>query len=498
MLRKLAAPVDICQLKPRRGSGAMLTVGQMQSLMYDRRVLIRIARIGQGISAAMAVTIDKIEALAPDQASLSAALKIKPSSWALLSRNEPDGFAWGECQGSGSTPYKVALSVSDLGYKCSCPSRKFPCKHSLGLMLQLAKSAQSFTAAQTADWVHDWAGRRRSGAGGAPGPHKEGAPKASTAGARQAEAEAEDTPDDPLAEARAAKQRERVKEQREAAILAGNAPQLCRIAAQRLVDAKAPSLAASVDALPSALLAMPQAGRADAAIQALGAWHLLAEACRRQNLLPEALREDVRRLTGWSMQRQTLLDDKQALRKSGSWAVFAIHSEVQPDKLRRIETWLEDGEGGHALLMDFVPLATGAGGSPFAPGERFHAELVFYPSAAPMRAIIAARSEAPASSNAPPPQVPLREALDSCHAMRSRQPWLGAWPVSFTADAVVQTGKGELWVTDGDLAVPLDPRQRDETLVLTQVDLSAMTGFWNGASLNAASAETSLGKWLRL
>jgi hypothetical protein len=212
-----------------------------------------------------------------------------------------------------------------------------------------------------------------------------------------------------------------VKEQREAAILAGldefdlwisdilergvsvflsNAPQLCRIAAQRLVDAKAPSLAASVDALPSALLAMPPAGRADASIQALGAWHLLAEACRRQNLLPEALREDVRRLTGWSMQRQALLDDKQAQRKSGSWTVFAIHSQAQPDKLRRIETWLEDGEGGHALLMDFVPLATGAGGSPFAPGERFHAELVFYPSAAPMRAIIAARSEAPASSNA--------------------------------------------------------------------------------------------------
>jgi SWIM zinc finger len=465
----------------------------------------------------MAVTIDKIEALAPDQASLSAALKIKATSWALLSRNETDGFAWGECQGSGSTPYKVALSVSDLGYKCSCPSRKFPCKHSLGLMLQLAKSAQSFTAAQTPDWVNDWAGRRRSGAGSAPGPQKEGAPRASLSQARQAEAQ--NAPDDPLAEARAAKQRERLKEQREAAILAGldefdlwisdilergvsvflsNAPQLCRIAAQRLVDAKAPSLAASVDALPSALLAMPSAGRADASIQALGAWHLLGEAYRRQNLLPEALREDVRRLTGWSVPRQALLDDKQALRRSGGWTVFAIHSEAQPDKLRRIETWLEDGEGGHALLMDFVPLATGADGSPFAPGEQFNAELVFYPSAAPMRAIIAARSEAPASVGAATPRVPLREALDSCHAMRSRQPWLGAWPVSFTADAVVQTGKGELWVTDGNHAVPLDPRQRDETLVLTQVDLSAMTGFWNGANMNAAAADTHLGKWLRL
>jgi hypothetical protein len=465
----------------------------------------------------MAVTIDKIEALAPDQASLSAALKIKASAWALTARNEADEFAWGECQGSGSTPYKVALYVGDLGYKCSCPSRKFPCKHSLGLMLLLAKSAQSFSAAETPDWVNDWAGRRRSGAGAAPGPQKESATKASMSEAGQADTEA--APDDPLAEARAAKQRERLKEQREAAILAGldefdlwigdilergistfisDAAQLCRIAAQRLVDAKAPGLAASVDALPSALLAMPPASRADAAIQALGAWHLLAEAYRRQDALPEALKEDVRRLTGWSIQRQTLLDDPDALRRNSVWTVFAVHSEAQPDKLRRVETWLEDGEGGHALLMDFMPLATGAGNSPFVPGERFSAELVFYPSAAPMRAIIASRRDAPAISAAEPARRSLREALDLCHRMRSAQPWLGAWPVSFKASSVARTGKGELWVSDGSDCVPLDPRQKDETLVLAQVELTAMTGFWNGASLNAAAAETALGKWQRL
>ena len=465
----------------------------------------------------MAVMIDKIEALAPDQASLSAALKIKAPSWSILSRNEPDGFVWGECQGSGSAPYKVAVSVNDLGYKCSCPSRKFPCKHSLGLMLQLAKSAQSFSAADTPDWVNDWAGRRRTGAGAAPGPQKEGAPKASVSEARQAAAG--ETPDDPLAEARAANQRERLKERREAAILAGldefdlwisdilqrgvsaflsDAPQLCRLAAQRLVDAKAPGLAASLDALPSQLLATPPAGRADAAIQALGAWHLLAEAYRRQDALPPALREDVRRLTGWSMQRQTLLDDPLAPRKSGIWAVLAVHSEVQPDRLRRIETWLEDGEGGHALLMDFVPVATGAGGSPYSVGEQISAELVFYPSAAPMRALIATQNTRAAAAASAPARHSLREALDQCHEIRSGQPWLGAWPISFKASSVAQSAKGDLWVSDGKDRVPLDPRQRDEALVLAQVELTAMTGFWNGSCLNAAAAETSLGAWRRL
>ena len=465
----------------------------------------------------MAVTIDKIEALAPDQASLSAALKIKSSAWSVLSRNEADGFAWGECQGSGSTPYKVALSTSDLGYKCSCPSRKFPCKHSIGLMLQLAKSAHSFSPADTPDWVHDWAGRRRSAGVAEPGLQKEGAPKASMSEAQ--ETAGEDAQDDPLAEARAAKQRERLKAQREAAILAGldefdlwisdilqrgisaflsDTSQFCRIAAQRLVDAKAPGLAASVDALPSALLAMSPARRADAAIQALGAWHLLAEAYRRQDALPPALKEDVRRLTGWPMQRQALLDDPNALRRSGVWTVFALHSEVQPDRLRRVETWLEDGEGGHALLMDFVPVAAGAGGSPFTVGEQFAAELVFYPSAAPMRALIAARDSGAAAAPAAAARRSLREALDHCHDSRSKQPWVGAWPLSFRATSVAQSAKGDLWVSDGRDSVPLDPRQRDEALVLAQVELTEMAGFWNGASLNATAAETSLGQWRRL
>jgi hypothetical protein len=28
---------------------------------------------------------------------------------------------WGECQGSGATPYLVIVSPHDLGYKCTCP-----------------------------------------------------------------------------------------------------------------------------------------------------------------------------------------------------------------------------------------------------------------------------------------------------------------------------------------------------------------------------------------
>ena len=77
------------------------------------------------------ISLEKIEALAPDQASLVAARKlVKASGWSGLS-SDSAGLIWGECQGSGSSPYRVIVSEADAGYKCTCPSRKFPCKHSL-------------------------------------------------------------------------------------------------------------------------------------------------------------------------------------------------------------------------------------------------------------------------------------------------------------------------------------------------------------------------------
>jgi len=154
----------------------------------------------------MSLAIEKIEALAPDQASLAAAVKIKSSAWPLLAIDAAGVFAWGECQGSGSTPYRVCVQIADLGYKCSCPSCKFPCKHSLGLMLQLAKAPQRYKTDTVPDWVNDWAGRRRPDA--AKKPDADPKPRASLDAAMTAEPE---KPKDEKAEARAAQQRERLK-----------------------------------------------------------------------------------------------------------------------------------------------------------------------------------------------------------------------------------------------------------------------------------------------
>src|SRR5882724_9593536 len=114
----------------------------------------------------MPLTRDKIEGLAPDQASLAAALKlVKPATWLMLAASADASLLWGECQGSGSTPYRVVVAPDDTGYKCTCPSRKFPCKHVLAVLWLRVDKPERFENAATPQWVDEWMARRRPGSG---------------------------------------------------------------------------------------------------------------------------------------------------------------------------------------------------------------------------------------------------------------------------------------------------------------------------------------------
>ncbi|MCA9201513.1 MAG: SWIM zinc finger family protein, partial [Planctomycetales bacterium] len=61
----------------------------------------------------------------------------------------------------GSAVYQVKVDLSNLGYACSCPSRKFPCKHVLGLLMLRAASPEAAPQSSEPDWVTDWLSRRR-------------------------------------------------------------------------------------------------------------------------------------------------------------------------------------------------------------------------------------------------------------------------------------------------------------------------------------------------
>src|SRR5262249_24968869 len=62
------------------------------------------------------------------------------------------------CRGSGAAPYRTQAALADGATRCSCPSRKFPCKHAIGLLLLLADGAVPASACP--DWVAEWLGGR--------------------------------------------------------------------------------------------------------------------------------------------------------------------------------------------------------------------------------------------------------------------------------------------------------------------------------------------------
>lgn len=457
----------------------------------------------------MSISRQAIEAVAPDQAALSAGAKIKRSSWGLIAHEAGRNLVWGECQGSGSAPYRVALDLNDLVSKCSCPSRKFPCKHGLSLMLVLLETPGAASDGKAPDWVDGWVSRRRPAT--RPAADREAV---SLSAAQDAATAAPDEKD----LAKAAAQRERLRVQREQSVLDGldeldrwiadqldkglatfaqRATQQCRLAAQRLVDAKAPGLANRLDLLPAELLALPEAQRGPRAVEMLGSLHLLAAAYRRQDKLPEHLREDVRRLVGWTIERQDLLAHPLVETVKATWLVLAVRTEIQPDKLKRIETWfmsLSPKPVRFAVLIDFVPLAIGrSGGSAYLPGEAFDAEFAYYPSATPLRAVLVNRGEA-RTGQWPQGADGIAGALDRFDAVLAANPWVTAWPVLVGAPQVLGTGAAPV-LADDELALPIAPKAREATLSLAAVDIEALVGLWNGRVLSPVAASTSLGAW---
>ena len=467
------------------------------------------------------ISLEKIEAIAPDQASLVAARKlVKPAGWSGLSCDDA-GLVWGECQGSGSSPYRVVICETDAGYKCTCPSRKFPCKHNLALMWMRAEGKISFQSAQTPEWVQDWVRRRRSSGGRAAG-EEEGAPERKSL----SQATTQQTEEvDPKAEARAAVSRERSRREREDAVLAGlddldqwlvdqvdaglagfaqHASKSCRSIAQRLVDAKAPGLASRLDNLPSRLYGLPEHLRATVALEQLGQLHLLAEAYRRQETLSAALRADTRREVGWTQSRESLLSEEGTLCVSGSWHVVGAISEVQPDRLRRLETWLwREGtkEGPRAaLLVDFVPVASGQTRGAYRMGEQIGATVVFYPSARPLRALIKeiASPAQECTASLELPQENLAGAMTEFEDALCQVPWVNVWPMRFR-DARVRRSAERLFLCSGDddrIALPLMTSQANVAAPLLALERIDGFGLWDGYSFRLCFAQTPLGPWV--
>lgn len=94
---------------------------------------------------------------APDDASKGNARALaNPAKWKSIGAFDSDEgeVAWGEITGSGGGVYHTRVEIDEPAFRCTCPSRKLPCKHSLALLLLRAKDPGAFKAPPP-EWALD-------------------------------------------------------------------------------------------------------------------------------------------------------------------------------------------------------------------------------------------------------------------------------------------------------------------------------------------------------
>lgn len=460
----------------------------------------------------VALTLQAIEAMAPDQGALTAAGKLrKPAQWARLSHDASTGTIWGECQGSGANPYRVVADVQDHGYKCTCPSRKFPCKHSLALMWMFVEGPERFVAEPVADWVGDWLGRRRRGGAGKPEATQGDAPPARSIEAATVGPLVADTVQDEAMRVRNEASAAKRRQQTDASIRAGmddlqqwlsdqlrsgmavfvdDAMARCRRIAARLVDAKAAVLASRVDELPSRLLAVMPTQRPQAALHELGQLVLLMQAWRADPDDPDARIAVVQ-----SPAREALLADARTLHVPGPWEVLGTEIETRRDGLVSQSTWLRhrNDAGRFALLQDFFPGSAGRRNAAFSAGQDLAATLSFHHARHPLRAVLntaAVPDEQQAVSGA---VMPADDPLQPHRVHLSRVPWALRTPLVLPAGRIGRDSEGrDWWLPEGQgSALPLTAL--DAEAPWRGMDISAAVAIWDGFQARMLRLDTAHG-----
>lgn len=422
---------------------------------------------------------EQILALAPDPGSAKAGQGLAGKhKWQTLGRDAR--AAWGECQGSAKEPYRTQVDLAGPAFRCSCPSRKFPCKHGLGLLLLLAREPASFAQAVPPAWVAEWLVKREQSA------------------QRQAQPVRADAAPDMAAQARRAAARD-------ARVAAGvdelrrwlrdllrhglaDAPQrptsFWEGMAKRMVDAQAPGLARQLRELGS--LAAAGGNWQARLLDGLARLHLLLESFQRIEQLDAALQADLRAALGWAQQKDDLPADG-ALRDQ--WLVLGQRTE-EDENLRTQRTWLWGIASGRlALSLSFAMFSQPLDRS-LPPGTLLDAELGFFLSSYPLRAVVRERYGPPQPCAGMPGAPGCMAASAGYAEALARLPWIERFPMALAAVTPAPYGPGWHVYDKAGHTLPLDLHFEAgwRLLALSGGRPLTLFGEWNGTTLLPLSA----------
>ena len=393
------------------------------------------------------LTEEQIAALAPDAPSLSAGKGlIAEENWVSFGYNPR--VLWGEIKGSGKEPYRTQIDLQNTGFKCSCPSRKFPCKHGLGLYLLFARKPDAIP--ETADepaWVKEWMDKR-----------SEKAEKKTTEATLPVTAEETE---------KKSKQKAKTQHKRLEEVAGGVAelslwlkdllraglvatpekePRFWEKMAARLADAKAPGLGNLVREFQEINFATDNAWQSEV-LEKTAKIYLLTEAFFHLERLPEPMQEEIKSRVGIAVQQKDLLDTPDAEMVRDVWLVLGRQRSITNDNLTVQQDWLCGSQSGrYALILNFAfknqPIST-----LLVPGSALQAELVFYPAQVPLRAVVK-RQGIQTNDVFRPVMLSGFEAARAYYVqLLSQMPWIETLPVCIENLSLAWQGS-KAWLRD--------------------------------------------------
>ena len=426
-------------------------------------------------------TTDQIKALAPDSASFAAGQSLaKAGPWKNVGQS--DHAIWGDCQGSGKNPYQIRIDQREFAYRCSCPSRKLPCKHTIALLLLAANQPGMVPTATEPDWIAQWLAER------------DGRTQKKQ---EKAEAAAQQPVDEKAQTKRAADRQNRV--------VAGTdqlehwLSDLVRVGiadldrkplsfwddqSKRLVDAQSPGLASRIQQigeLPGSLKNWP-----GHVLGEFGRLALLLEAFRKIDTLDRDLQEEIRQQIGWTVDQKSLAETGEKIQDR--WILLGQSYELTT-KIQTQRNWYY-GVGSRRFLL-YLQFAVG---KPWfeemlIPGSTTEAEAVFWPGTSRIRGKFLERKNGAKVDKSIGHEESIAEFFDRQAELLSRQPWIDRVP-ALLKNIVVLPPQNEngLWtIQDEQSVLPLVGTNHWTLLAVSGGNPVSIFGEWNGRTLTPLS-----------
>ncbi|NME70476.1 SWIM zinc finger family protein [Flammeovirga aprica] len=331
----------------------------------------------------MNITEEYIQSIAPTTTAFGAGKKLSiPAKW--LSYGKSERGLWGELKGSGKKPYRTQIDTVDFAYKCSCPSRQFPCKHGIALMLLYVGLDGKVEEKDEPEWVKEWLDKRTV--------------------KKEKVTEKEELTEEDITKKNNNKLKTEAK--RFAEVQSGveelelwlkdmvrigflelpNQRKKIDALSKRMIDAKANRLSNWVRSYAELNFNNEQVWREEA-MRTTAKLFLLIKTFNNYNQLSPLWQQTIKTLVGWNQSTKELINDPEAESLEDHWLVVGQET-TERDGITTQKSWLLGLQTNrNALILSFKTNYSNFDHS-LSTGMLFEGTLKFFPSITPLRAVV--------------------------------------------------------------------------------------------------------------